>query len=43
VRRADRIIVFHAGKMTEQGSHEKLLALDGKYAELYREQAQWYT
>lgn len=43
VRRADTIIVFHAGRLIEQGSHEELLKRDGKYAELYREQARWYT
>jgi ATP-binding cassette subfamily B protein len=43
VRRADRIIVFHEGRLTEQGSHEELLAQNGKYAELYREQARWYV
>ncbi len=43
VRRADRIFFFHAGKLKEQGSHEQLIARQGKYAELYNQQAQWYS
>jgi ATP-binding cassette subfamily B protein len=43
VRRAERIIVFHEGRLIEQGSHEELLARGGKYAEMYSEQAKWYA
>ena len=43
VRRADRIFVFHDGQLSEQGSHEELMANNGKYAELYNQQAQWYV
>jgi len=43
VRRAVRILVFHEGRLQEQGSHEELLARSGKYAEMYREQAKWYA
>jgi len=43
VRRADRIFVLDEGKLIEQGSHEQLLDRGGKYAELYRQQAQWYA
>ena len=39
---ADRIIVFDDGKITEDGSHEELMCLKGKYAQLYTMQAQWY-
>ncbi|MFA6447199.1 MAG: ABC transporter ATP-binding protein [Patescibacteria group bacterium] len=43
VRRADRIIVFHNGILQEQGSHQELVKKGGKYAELYNQQAQWYS
>jgi len=37
ITRADRIVVLHAGKVAEVGSHAELLERDGMYAELYRE------
>ncbi len=36
IRAVDRIVVFHKGRVVEQGTHEALLALDGVYAKLYR-------
>ncbi len=42
VRMADRIIVLHGGEILESGTHEKLLALGGHYAELFNLQAQGY-
>ncbi len=35
VRSADRIIVLDSGNISEQGSHDQLIALNGEYAELY--------
>ncbi len=43
VRRADRIFVFTDGKLAESGSHEELIKRNGKYAELYNQQAKWYA
>jgi ATP-binding cassette subfamily B protein len=36
IQRADTIIVLHHGKVSEQGSHQELLAQNGLYAKLYR-------
>jgi ATP-binding cassette subfamily B protein len=35
IRKADRIIVFHKGRIVEQGSHDQLLAAGGLYAKLH--------
>ena len=36
IQHADRILVFHKGKLREQGSHQELLALRGIYYRLYQ-------
>jgi ABC-type multidrug transport system fused ATPase/permease subunit len=36
IRNADRIIVLEHGRIVEQGSHDELLSLGGRYANLYR-------
>ncbi len=43
VRHADHIVVLAGGKVIEQGSHEELLAANGRYAELFRLQAERFT
>lgn len=42
VRKADKICVVDNGRIIEQGSHEKLMKLGGKYAHLFELQASGY-
>ena len=42
VRMADNILVMEAGAIIENGSHEELIAANGRYAALYNMQASWY-
>jgi ATP-binding cassette subfamily B protein len=42
VRMADRILVLAGGEIREQGTHEELVALGGRYAELFELQAAGY-
>lgn len=41
-RHADRIIMLENGKITEMGSHEELMELNGKYAYMFNLQAEKY-
>ena len=43
VRRADRIIFLEHGRLVEEGTHEELMAIGGRYARLFRMQASAYT
>jgi ATP-binding cassette subfamily B protein len=36
IQYADRILVFHKGRLREQGAHQELLALRGIYYRLYQ-------
>ncbi len=43
VRRAHRIVVLEHGRVVEDGSHDDLVAADGRYARMFRLQAERYT
>jgi ATP-binding cassette subfamily B multidrug efflux pump len=38
IRNADLILMMEHGRIVEKGTHEGLLAANGRYAELYRSQ-----
>jgi ATP-binding cassette, subfamily B, bacterial len=42
VRMADRIVVLEGGKLVEEGNHAQLMALGGRYAEMFEMQAASY-
>jgi ATP-binding cassette subfamily B protein len=42
VRMADRILFLEQGKLIEEGTHQELVALKGKYSELFELQAKGY-
>jgi ATP-binding cassette subfamily B protein len=42
VRHVDRIVVLEQGRVTEDGTHDELMARGGLYAELYSLQAEAY-
>lgn len=41
-RHADRILMMENGKIIESGNHDELMALNGKYAEMFNLQAEKY-
>jgi ATP-binding cassette subfamily B protein len=42
VRMADQILVLNRGRIVERGSHEELMQLNGRYAQLFALQARGY-
>jgi ATP-binding cassette subfamily B protein len=42
VRSADRIYVLDGGRVVESGSHDHLMTLGGRYADLFTPQASAY-
>ncbi|MDQ2586722.1 multidrug ABC transporter permease [Saccharothrix yanglingensis] len=43
VRRADHIVVLDGGRVVERGSHDELVAADGRYARLFALQAERFA
>jgi ATP-binding cassette subfamily B protein len=43
VRRADRIVVLEGGRIVETGSHDQLIAHNGRYARMFDLQARYYA
>ncbi len=41
-RFCDRILLLYEGKVLEEGTHEELLAQNGKYAEMFNTQSKYY-
>ena len=39
IKNCDRIFVLHKGKIVEEGTHQELIAMNGRYAELVRQQS----
>jgi ATP-binding cassette subfamily B protein len=42
VRMADRIVVLESGRIVEEGTHDKLTQMGGRYAEMFELQAASY-
>ena len=42
VRMADRIVVLEGGRLVEEGSHDRLITLGGRYAAMFEMQAASY-
>ena len=42
IKNVDRIYLFDSGSVLESGTHDSLMKLDGKYAEMFNVQAEGY-
>ena len=42
IRDADIILVYHDGEIVERGTHDELMAKNGKYKELFDIQSKYY-
>ena len=40
---ADKIYLLEEGRIIEQGTHSELIAMNGKYADMFRKQAEKYV
>ena len=40
---ADRVYLFENGEIIEQGTHSELLAMNGKFADMWHKQADTYA
>jgi ATP-binding cassette subfamily B protein len=38
IKHADRIVLMHQGQLEEQGTHEELMEMKGRYYALFRQQ-----
>ena len=43
LREMDRILVFHKGKIVEEGNHEELIRRGGRYAKLFKMQSDGFV
>lgn len=43
VRKADRICVLHEGQVVEEGTHDELIILNGRYAQMFNLQASRFS
>ena len=41
-RFCDKVVMFENGSMVELGSHDELMEKNGKYADMFNVQAQYY-
>ena len=42
-RFCDKIVLFDEGKVAEEGNHEELMKQNGRYAQMFEIQAQYYV